>query len=160
MTDMRRVVTLVVAGLLAAITVRGLVWYRRLQAMAAPASGVFPNGMAYAHIGTGPKTLLFLRGGTGVPFGRVMVMLSAFWMGPFVADGYTIWTVARKRGLPRGHTIEDMAQDTAALIEDEFDGRVDLVIGEEALGGMTAFCSRLATRGPSTTSPSCSPDIG
>ena len=143
---MRRLVTLIIAGLLAAITLRGLVWYRRLQASAAPASGTFPNGMAFAHLGTGRKNLLFLRGGTGVPFGRVFALLSVLWMNLFLQHGYTIWMVARKRGMPRGYTVEDMADDTAALIEDQFGGKVDLVIGEEAAGGMTAYC--LAAKHP------------
>ena len=111
---------------------------------------MFPNGMAYAHIGTGPRTLLFLRGGTGVPFGRVFVMLSVLWMGRFLENGYTVWVVARKRGMPRGYSVADMADDDAALIKDEFDGKVDLVIGEEAIGGMTAFS--LAARHPETFS--------
>jgi len=136
---MRRMVALIVVGILAAVTSSVLVWYRNLMRIAEPASGMLSNGMAYARVGTGPRTLLFLRGLPGVPFGRVQMALSIVFMRPLLEDGYTMWVVARKRGLPEGHTVADMAVDLAALIDDRFDGEVDLVIGEEAMGGMTAF---------------------
>lgn len=136
---MRRVVVLVVVGILAAFTSSVLVWYRNLLRIAEPASGTFPNAMAYARAGTGPRTLLFLRGLPGVPFGRVQMALSIVLMRPLLEDGYTMWVVARKREMPERHTVADMADDLATLIEDEFDGKVDLVMGEEAIGGMTAF---------------------
>ena len=145
---MRRAVALIATSILAAVLGGALVWYRHVQQVAASARGTFPNGMAYVHVGTGSKTLLYLRGGTGVPFGRVFVLLSAIWMGPFLEDGYTIWVVARKRGMPNGYEVENMADDTATLIEDQFRGKVDVVIGEEAVGGMTAFL--LAARHPDT----------
>ncbi|NIS20297.1 MAG: alpha/beta hydrolase [Thermoplasmata archaeon] len=48
---------------------------------------------------------------------------------PMVESGYSLWMVARRRGMPPGHTVEDMAADYADLITAEFDGKVDLVVG-------------------------------
>jgi hypothetical protein len=48
--------------------------------------------------------------------------------------GYSVWAVARKRDMPKGHTIADMADDYAELFRDEFEGRVDVVLGV-SLGG-------------------------
>lgn len=143
---MRRSSTLalVIGGTLAVGT---LAWYR-LKATPKTVSGIFPNGMAYVRLGTGPKALLFIRGGPGnvVPAGRLFVALSAFWLGPFLENGYTIWNVTRKQNMPKGYTVADMAEDYAGMIADELDGKVDLVIGEEAYGGMIGFC--LAARHP------------
>lgn len=135
---------LVTGGTLAVGT---LAWYRLRQTPEA-VSGIFPNGMAYARLGTGPKTLLFIRSGPGnvVPTGRIFVALSAFWLRPFLDNGYTIWNVTRKQNMPKGYTVADMAEDYAGMIADELGGKVDLVIGEEAYGGMIGFC--LAARHP------------
>jgi pimeloyl-ACP methyl ester carboxylesterase len=59
------------------------------------------------------------------------------WFDPFLDAGYAVWHVTRRRNLPAGHSIEDMADDYAHLIADEFSGRVDLVVGE-SFGGMIA----------------------
>jgi pimeloyl-ACP methyl ester carboxylesterase len=131
---------LVAGGALARSRLRG-----RGPAIPKPVTGIFPNGMAYVRWGTGPKTLLFIPGGPGnaAPDGMSMRMLPLF--GRLVEDGYTAWYVARRRGMPEGHTIADMADDYAALIADEFGGRVDLVVGV-SYGGMIGFY--LAARHP------------
>src|SRR5659263_497947 len=85
------------------------------------------------------------RGADGM--GPVFRAFSVDSLRPFLESGYSVWVVTRRQNMPRGHSIEDMAVDHAAfLIVDEFDGKVDLVIGEEAYGGMIAFC--LAARHP------------
>jgi len=111
-----------------------------------PVTGIFPNGMAYARLGTGPKTLLWMPGGPGntAPGGRSMQMFVPLFR-PLVEDGYTAWVVARKQNMPKGHTLADMADDYAGLIADEFGGKVDLVIGQ-SYGGMVGFY--LAARHP------------
>jgi pimeloyl-ACP methyl ester carboxylesterase len=48
---------------------------------------------------------------------------------PLVESGYSLWMVARRRGMPHGHTIEDMATDYADLIASELAGSVNLVVG-------------------------------
>ena len=64
---------------------------------------------------------------------------------PYVAAGYAVWIVTRRRHMPGGHGIADMADDYAQVIADELGGRVDLVLGE-SLGGLVA--QYLAARHP------------
>ena len=106
--------------------------------MSAPRTGTFPNGMDFSTWGDGPKTLLFLPGdpGSAVPTGLIARM-SRGWFDPFVQEGYAIWYVTRRRNMPEGHSVGVMADDYALLISAEFDGRVDLVVGE-SFGGMIA----------------------
>ena len=58
--------------------------------------------------------------------------------GSLLDAGYTVWSVARKRGMPQGYTMADIAADYAGLIAGEFGGRVDLVVGF-SFGGMVTF---------------------
>jgi pimeloyl-ACP methyl ester carboxylesterase len=146
---MRRVTRIAfVAGGTLAVVGAGTFARRRLQELPTPVGGVFSNGMAYARLGTGPKSLLFIRSGPGnvVPTGLPMALMGALWIRPFLEDGYTTWVATRKRDMPKGYTVPEMAEDYAGLIEDEFGGKVDLVVGEDSYGGMIGFC--LAARHP------------
>jgi pimeloyl-ACP methyl ester carboxylesterase len=100
-----------------------------------PRRGAFPNGMTYARIGDGPKTLLWLSGATK---GLMLAMMTRA-ARQYVADGYSVWLVSGRPDMPTGHTLVDMAQDYATLIKEEFSGRVDLVVGHST-GGMIGFC--------------------
>ena len=146
---MRRVTRLaLVAGGTLGVVAGGAAARRLLgrgPAIPKPVTGIFPNGMAYARWGSGPKTLLFIPGGPGnaAPSEMSMRMFPLF--RPLVEDGYTAWYVARRRDMPKGHTIADMADDYAGLVADEFGGKVDLVAGA-SLGGMIGFY--LAARHP------------
>ncbi len=141
---MRRVTTLaLVAGGTMAVIAGGAFARARLlgraSAIPKPVGGMFPNGMAYVRWGTGPKTLLLIPGGPGntLPSGRFM----SWWWRPYrplVEEGYTAWVVTRKRNMPKGYSIADMADDYAQLIADEFDGRVDLALGMST-GGQIGF---------------------
>jgi pimeloyl-ACP methyl ester carboxylesterase len=88
--------------------------------------------------GAGPKTLLFIPGGpgSGLPRGR-SGRLSRRWFGPFLEAGYAVHYVTRRRGMPPGHTVADMAADYAQVITADLGGPVDLVVGE-SYGGMIA----------------------
>lgn len=114
----------VAGGAIARSRLRG-----RGPAIPKPVTGIFANGMAYVRWGTGPKTLLFIPGGPGnaAPSGMSMQMFPLF--RPLVEDGYTAWYVARRRDMPKGHTIADMADDYAGLVANEFGGKVDFVVG-------------------------------
>ena len=147
---MRRGTTLaLVAGGTLAIVAGAALARARLRgggpAIPKPVTGIFPNGMAYARWGTGPKTLLIIPGGPGnpAPNGLSMRMFPLF--RPLIEEGHTAWSVARKRDMPRGHTIADMAEDYAGLIADELGGKVDLVVGVSE-GGMIGYY--LAARHP------------
>ena len=111
-----------------------------------PRCGTFRNGMDYLAWGSGPKTLLFIQGGPGsaVPR-RLLRRVLRRQFDPFLRAGYAVWIATRRRGMPAGHTIADMADDYAGLIADEFGGRVDVVLAE-SFGGMIA--QYLAARHP------------
>ncbi len=128
----------VVAGAVAAIAAR-----RRAEASKPQArTGTFPNGIEYAALGTGPRTMLFLPGGPGTPTwdkAQARGFLPAYATGDF-----TVWWLSRRRNMPPGHTVADMADDVAQVI-DELGGRVDAVVGA-SYGGLIALY--LAARHP------------
>lgn len=94
-------------------------------------SGTFANGMEYLTWGSGPKTLLFIQGGPGsaIPRGGMLLRMIRRRQDPYAKAGYAVWMVTRRRHMPAGHTIADMADDYAQLISQEFGGRVDVVVG-------------------------------
>jgi pimeloyl-ACP methyl ester carboxylesterase len=98
--------------------------------------GTFRSGMDYLGWGSGPKTMLFIQGGPGsaVPRG-LMRRMFRHQFEPYLAAGYAVWIVTRRRNMPAGHTMADMADDYARMIDEEFGGRVDLVVAE-SFGGM------------------------
>lgn len=98
-------------------------------------TGTFANGMEYAVLGSGPKTLLMIPGGPGsaVPSGFEIRMMAGS-IQPFLEDGFTVWDVTRRRQMPTGHTFADMADDYAQVIKDELGGKVDVVVAEESGG--------------------------
>jgi pimeloyl-ACP methyl ester carboxylesterase len=101
-------------------------------------SGTFGNGMEYLCWGSGPKTLLFIQGGPGstVPQGIMRRMIRRQFE-PYLNAGFSVWVVTRRRNMPPGHTISDMAGDYAHVITEEFGGHVDVVVAE-SFGGMIA----------------------
>ncbi|HSO63462.1 MAG TPA: alpha/beta hydrolase [Ornithinibacter sp.] len=94
--------------------------------------------MDHASWGAGERTLLFIGGGPGssVPTGP-WLRTSQRWFEPFTAAGYTVWYVTRRRRMPPGHTLADMADDYGQVVADELGGRADLVMGV-SFGGMVA----------------------
>lgn len=111
-------------------------------------TGRFANGMEYGAWGDGPKDVLWMPGGPGssVP-SPAMHRGTARLFRPLTDDGYRVWWVTRRRRMPRGHTVADMADDYAAVIREEFGGRVD-VVGGVSYGGMIG--QYLAARHPET----------
>ena len=149
---MRRGTTLaLVAGGTLAVVAGSAVARSRIRGRGAaipkPVTGIFPNGMAYLRWGTGPKTLLWIPGGPGntVPSGMFLSRVLLRAARPLVEDGYTLWVVARKQNMPKGHAMADMAEDYAGLIADKLGGKVDLVVGV-SFGGMVGLY--LAARHP------------
>lgn len=94
-----------------------------------PRVGRFGNDVEYASWGSGTKTLLWLQGGPGsdVPRGLAGRLMGSQFR-PFIADGYKVFSLTRRRHMPRGHSISDMADDVAHVIQEEF-GTVDVVVG-------------------------------
>jgi len=141
---MRRLtITLLLAvGAIALLPWRRLVWL----GLPKTTTGIFASRMAYTHWGSGRKTLLFMPGGPGNgPLEGIPLWLSLRTFRPFIDRGYTIWCVNRRQGMPEGHSIADMADDYADLIEAEFGGLVDVVLGV-SYGGLIGF--HLAARHP------------
>jgi len=141
----------VIAGGTLAVVAGGAFLRTRLwggaQGIPKPVTGIFPNGMAYLRWGSGPKTLLWIPGGPGnsVPSGMFLSNVLMRAARPLVEDGYTLWVVARKQNMPKGHAMADMAEDYAGLIADELGGKIDLVVGV-SYGGVIGF--HLAARHP------------
>lgn len=143
----RPAVLLAAAG--AALVAGAAVAWRRRGARASGATfrrGRFPNGMDYAVAGRGERVLLFIQGGPGseAPAGSMVARLHP-WIAPLVGAGFTVWVVTRRRGMPAGHSVADMADDYARLIREELGGRVDVVLGE-SFGGLVV--QYLAARHP------------
>ena len=103
-----------------------------------PRTGTFANGMEYLTWGDGLKAMLFIPGGPGseLPTG-VMRRMSCRRFEPYLDAGFSVWLVTRRRNMPDGHTLADMADDYAAVIATELGGWVELVVGE-SMGGMIA----------------------
>ena len=101
--------------------------------------GTSTNGMEHVTWGEGPKTLLFVQGGPGstVPRGRVALAGTRRLFAPYVAAGYRVTMATRRRHMPSGYTVAEMADDHAGLITEVLGGRADLVVGE-SYGGMIA----------------------
>ncbi len=109
------------------------------QAGPAFETGRFGNGIEHATWGEGPRTLVFLPGGPGsaVPRGTVARAMGRSFA-PYVDHGFRVRRLTRRRGMPPGHTVAAMADDVAAALAEEPDGRADLVLGE-SFGGMVAL---------------------
>ncbi len=97
--------------------------------------GVFSNGIPYGKWGSGKKTMLVFQGGPGnaIPQGMGFRFFASGF-NPFIND-YTVYFATRKTGMPEGHTTIDMADDYAAVIKDDFEGHVEVVLGL-SFGGM------------------------
>ena len=121
--------TVALFGVTAALAVAVVGWNRSRDAHPEPRIGRFANDVEYASWGDGPKTMLWLQGGPGSDLPRgVFGWLAASQFRPFLEQGYTVWSLTRRRNMPLGHTIADMADEVAHAIEEKF-GRVDLVVG-------------------------------
>lgn len=130
-------------ALLAAIGAAGAVVARRRRAKVdafTPRVAVAASGMQYAVLGHGRRTILFIPGGPGseIPTGGLARKGILGQLKPYTEAGFTVWQVCRRRNMPEGHTVADMADDYARFIRDELGGHVDVVIGE-SYGGMIAI---------------------
>lgn len=110
---------------------------RTLGAMV-PRNGTFPNGIPYARWGEGPETLLWLPQGPGmpVPSGPGGAVRGREFQ-RYVDAGYSVWFLGRKPNMPTGYSVADMAEDVAEVIEAQFHGTVDAVVGISS-GGLLA----------------------
>jgi pimeloyl-ACP methyl ester carboxylesterase len=92
------------------------------------AAGYFRSGLPYNRIGSGPRTLVVFQGLTmeneplpGISVGYLRSMYG------FLDGAYTTYMVTRKPGLPAGYSMQDMADDYAVMIREEFGDPVDVI---------------------------------
>lgn len=135
--------TVVILAASAGVVAGGVAAWRRARlSRLAARTGTFPNGIEYAALGTGPRTMLFLPGGPGTSTWDKAPARSFL---PAYATGeFTVWWLSRRRNMPAGHTVADMADDVAQVIT-ELGGRADAVVGA-SYGGLIALY--LAARHP------------
>ena len=110
------------------------------EGLGEPQLGTSSNGMEYAVIGSGPKNLLHLPGGPGSAVfigGWIGELMANAWR-PYLAHGFRFWDVTRRRHMPPGHSVADMADDYARFIREHLNGYADLVYGL-SYGGMVAI---------------------
>lgn len=124
----------------AALAVIGAARIRKALGRPMVETGTFANGMEYARWGDGPRRLIWIPGGPGsdVPRGAMGTIFGST-VKPLVDAGYSVWLITRKRNMPVGHSIEDMAADYAALIAEQFGGRVDVVVGVSYGGAVLLY---------------------
>lgn len=87
-------------------------------------TGYFRSGLPYNRLGHGPRPLIVFQ---GLVFENKPQPGLATRMYHFLGKDYTVFSVVRKPGLPQGYTLQDMADDYAAMIRDEFGGPVDVI---------------------------------
>ncbi|MCS6843051.1 MAG: alpha/beta hydrolase [Caldilineales bacterium] len=87
-------------------------------------SGYFRGGLPYNRLGHGPRPLVVFQ---GLAFENKPQPGLATSMYRFLGEDYTVFTVLRRPGLPQGYTLQDMADDYAAMIRAEFGGPVDVI---------------------------------
>lgn len=88
------------------------------------AAGYLRSGLPYNRSGQGPRTLVIFQGLLFENKPQSRLILRPY---KFLEKEYTMYSVLRKPGLPRGYTMKNMADDYAAMIRQEFGGAVDLL---------------------------------
>lgn len=87
-------------------------------------TGYFRNGLAFNRFGDGLRPLIVFQG---------LLFENKPQSGPFLLEykflhnDYTVYSVLRKPGLPQGYTLQNMADDYAEMIREEFGGPVDVI---------------------------------
>ncbi len=92
------------------------------------AAGYFRSGMPYNRLGDGPRTLVVFQGllFQNEPLAGLMkrAMVDSY---GFLAKDHTVHVMTRRRGLPAGTTMADLANDYAVAVEQELGGPVDVL---------------------------------
>jgi pimeloyl-ACP methyl ester carboxylesterase len=91
---------------------------------AQPSAGYFPCGLPYNRLGHGPRPLVVFQ---GLQFEKKPQTGPLFQIYKFLGEEYTVYIVLRKPGMPQGYTMQNMANDYAVMIKEEFGGPVDVI---------------------------------
>jgi len=91
-------------------------------------AGYFRSGLPYNRIGQGPRIVVVFQ---GLQFeNKPLTGLSAYFMTRiyrFLKAEHRTYIVTRKAGLPDGYSLQNMADDYAGMIREEFGGPVDVI---------------------------------
>jgi pimeloyl-ACP methyl ester carboxylesterase len=87
-------------------------------------AGYFPSGLPYNRLGHGPRPLVVFQGLLFENKPQPGLMIRMY---KFLEDDYRVYVVLRKPGLPHGCTLQNMADDYATMIREEFGGPVDVI---------------------------------
>jgi len=91
-------------------------------------TGYSKNGLPYVRIGVGQHNMVIFGGldfNHKPPSGMMLRMSTSLIKG--FAKELTVYLVSRKPNLPIGYSMQDMSNDYATMIRDEFDGPVDVM---------------------------------
>ena len=91
-------------------------------------AGYFRSGLPYYRFGYGPRTLVIFQGlhFENKPLsGRMARLYSSVYK--FLGKDFTTYVVTRRPGLPSGYTMQDMSDDYATMIKEEFGKPVDVI---------------------------------
>jgi pimeloyl-ACP methyl ester carboxylesterase len=91
--------------------------------------GYFHNGLPYNRVGYGPRTLVLFQGVLQVenkPLPSSMTWLFSRYY-KYLEEDFTTYIVLRKPGMPDGYSMQNMSDDYATMIKQEFEGPVDVI---------------------------------
>ncbi len=99
-------------------------------------AGYFRSGLPYNRFGQAPRIAVVFQGLVfdNTP-ARGLAAIGIARMFRFLEAEYTTYIVTRKPGLPEGYSLQNMADDYAVMIREEFGGPVD-VIGSSTGGSI------------------------
>jgi pimeloyl-ACP methyl ester carboxylesterase len=91
-------------------------------------AGYFHNGLPYNRVGHGPRTLILLQGllFENKPLPPPLAWLYSMYY-KYLEEDYTSYIVLRKPGLPDGYSMQNMADDYATMVMEEFGELVDVI---------------------------------
>jgi pimeloyl-ACP methyl ester carboxylesterase len=91
-------------------------------------AGYFGSGLPYNRFGHGSRIAVIFQGlmFEHKPLARLSAPLMTR-MYRFLDAQYTTYLVSRKPGLPRGYSMQNMADDYAEMIREQFGGPVDVI---------------------------------
>lgn len=91
-------------------------------------TGYFRSGLPYNRIGDGPRPLVVFQGLLFENKPLTGLMARSFLnLYTFLGQDYTTYIVTRKPGLPDGYSMQNMSDDYALMIKQEFGHPVDVI---------------------------------
>jgi len=86
--------------------------------------GSFSNGIPYNRYGRGERPLLILQ---GLTFDNTPKAGTPLMFYKFLKQDFSVFVLLRKPGMPPGYSLQEMADDYAAVIKQEFNVAVDVL---------------------------------